>query len=424
LRRREKRPLRWQLGGEGEWNLHRLRLHVRGLGWKVAHESQIPASQLTRLDVYKAVAHGLGVVDSVRGMDFQARSFLLALRTGEPFRIARALGYEACFLAAQGKRSLPRARKLAAELARIARARGEPYLLGWVAGTEGAIAYFSGQFRIAADRWEDAERMFIEKTQGMAWETGSARVFRLLALRRMGAFVELEAEFDRAVRDAARRGDRYTETTYRRLCNLLWLVKDDVEGARDHLQRTSWSPPQQGYHLQHWYELEAEGEIAFYEGSAGAVHASLAPRFAALRASLLPRIQMVRCVSHWLQGRLALAAAQSGDPQASQDAARCAHRLGKERMDYADAFSHLLHAGVASQRGDREQAARHLAAAIPAASATDMHVCVAAAKWRLGELLGGDEGAALLAEARRWMKQEAVANPERMLEVVAPGFGS
>jgi hypothetical protein len=133
---------------------------------------------------------------------------------------------------------------------------------------------------------------------------------------------------------------------------------------------------------------------------------------------------MVRCVSHWLQGRLALAAAEAGDPQASQDAFRCARRLARERMDYADAFSHLLHAGVASQRGAKERAATHLGAAILAAAKTDMHVCVAAAKWRLGELVGGDEGARLLAEARAWMKQEAVANPERMLEVVAPGFGS
>ena len=36
----------------------------------------------------------LGIVDNIRGADFQGRHLLLALNAGEPYRIARALCME------------------------------------------------------------------------------------------------------------------------------------------------------------------------------------------------------------------------------------------------------------------------------------------------------------------------------------------
>jgi hypothetical protein len=36
--------------------------------------------------------------------------------------------------------------------------------------------------------------------------------------------------------------------------------------------------------------------------------------------------------------------------------------------------------------------------------------------------VGGDEGAALVAEANRWAAEQGIKNPARMFAVFAPGF--
>jgi len=46
-----------------------------------------------------------------------------------------------------------------------------------------------------------------------------------------------------------------------------------------------------------------------------------------------------------------------------------------------------------------------------------------AARSRLGQVLGGAEGAALSAQAQAWYAQQAVTNPARMTAMLVPGWG-
>ena len=84
-------------------------------------------------------------------------------------------------------------------------------------------------------------------------------------------------------------------------------------------------------------------------------------------------------------------------------------------------FSLLIHAAVAAQRG-QARASEYLREAIAAAEKNDMLMAAAAARYRLGEQLGDDEGATLVDEARGWLATQGVVNPPRMVEIVAPGF--
>jgi hypothetical protein len=45
----------------------------------------------------------------------------------------------------------------------------------------------------------------------------------------------------------------------------------------------------------------------------------------------------------------------------------------------------------------------------------------AACEWRLGQLLGGDEGARRLARAAVWMRTEGIVNGELVTELHIPG---
>jgi hypothetical protein len=91
-------------------------------------------------------------------------------------------------------------------------------------------------------------------------------------------------------------------------------------------------------------------------------------------------------------------------------------------MAWADAFAGLVRAAVAVRRGD----ARTAAALLPEAAGTldklTMRLYAAAARRRLGEVLGGDEGRVLVAEADAWMAGQKIQDPARMTAMLAPGF--
>ena len=73
---------------------YRLLIRLRGLGFRVRDESEIAASELTRIDVCWSASLALSYIDSFKGAVFQARHLLLALQAGDRSRIARALAAE------------------------------------------------------------------------------------------------------------------------------------------------------------------------------------------------------------------------------------------------------------------------------------------------------------------------------------------
>jgi hypothetical protein len=80
----------------------------------------------------------------------------------------------------------------------------------------------------------------------------------------------------------------------------------------------------------------------------------------------------------------------------------------------------LIGAGLAVLCGDVEAAAAGYRSAAPGFDAVDMVMHAAVTRWRLGELVGGDEGRALVAQARAVLAAEGIVRPERVLAMFAP----
>ena len=51
-----------------------------------------------------------------------------------------------------------------------------------------------------------------------------------------------------------------------------------------------------------------------------------------------------------------------------------------------------------------------------------MGITAAAARRHLGNLVGGDEGRALIARADAWLIGQGITNPARMAAGITPGF--
>jgi hypothetical protein len=52
----------------------------------------------------------------------------------------------------------------------------------------------------------------------------------------------------------------------------------------------------------------------------------------------------------------------------------------------------------------------------------DMQLFALAVRRRIGELLGGREGDALVGSSEQAMRQQCIRNPGRIAEMLAPGF--
>src|SRR5206468_3375008 len=82
--------------------LRRAFLRLRGTRFRRRDEARVPAWDLLRIDICSSVAVGLGMIDMIQAAEFQTHSLQLALRAGEPYRIARGLALEATLVAVGG----------------------------------------------------------------------------------------------------------------------------------------------------------------------------------------------------------------------------------------------------------------------------------------------------------------------------------
>lgn len=401
--------------------VRRAQVAMRGLGFSERDPSQVSAEELTRIDTCWSVAVGLGMVDTIRGADFQARHLLLALRAGEPYRVARALAAEACFVATAGGRASARASKLVKAAQDIARRLDHPHALGLTSFAAGLAAFLVGNWKSARALSEAAERTFRDRCTGVAWEAANAQLFALWSLFYLGDVLELSRRVPRLMREAEERGDLYAATSFRiGLTNVRHLVADDAEAAQWEVKEVMGRWSRQGFQFQHYLGLLAQAANDLYVGAGPRAHERVVGSWAQLSASLLLRSQGVRIEATHLRGRSALAAAADGAARRVGEAERCAALLARENMAWADALAEALRGGALAARGDREGAAKRLEGAAERFDAADMALYAQAARRRVGVIEGGEPGRARCAQADAWMAGQGIRNPERMAAMLVP----
>jgi hypothetical protein len=104
-----------------------------------------------------------------------------------------------------------------------------------------------------------------------------------------------------------------------------------------------------------------------------------------------------------------------------RQAAADAVRLERENAVWANALALLVRAGLAAGRDDRHHAVVVLRSAERALSEAGMAHYAAAARYRLGQLLGGADGRVLVSDAEAFFKQQTIVNVERTVGLLAPG---
>src|SRR5262249_1650352 len=149
------------------------------------------AATLARIDVCWSAAKGLILSDLIRGNDFQARHALLALRAGEPYRVARALTIEAANSGQGGGRTRARTGQLVDAAATIAHRIDNPHAMGFALSVAGVTAYLEGRWKDARDLTQRAESVLRERCRGVAWDLDNTHYYSLLVLFFLGEIKHL-----------------------------------------------------------------------------------------------------------------------------------------------------------------------------------------------------------------------------------------
>ncbi|HEY7956763.1 MAG TPA: AAA family ATPase [Polyangia bacterium] len=403
-------------------------LRVRGLGFSPRPLSAISQPELTRVDVCEGVALGLVMVDTFRSMDFSARFLHEALRLGERWRIARAFALEADFLAVQAK--VDRAEALLARLEAITSEIDTPQARAQLMTTRGMIEFLChNRWRSALESFTTATAIFRAHESTAGFEIDTVGIFCCWALYYLGELGELARRVPGLVHAATRGGDRYAAVTYRAAFPSVWLVRDAPEEAEREVVDAieSWTSQAGVFQLQHLFALTSRCDLAIYRGEPERAQALVEAARRPLSRSMLERAPSNKLLLASTLGRLAIACgaqAPSGSAVRRQAAAEARHQareLERSPQPAGRASSGLLRAGAAELDGDRHQAVAELRRTVAALDAIDTRLFAAAGRRRLGLLLGGDEGSAMIAAAEAWLSARGVENPARFAAMIAPG---
>jgi len=356
----------------------------------------------------------------------QTRTLLLALRTGEPSRIARALALEAGFVATVGPKNHRRAERLIAASGALAEKLGDPYSRGWVRFQAGAVAYFEGRFKDCFESTEEVYQLFA-RCSGVSWERTTVRHYGIWALIWLGSMRQAIDRVKAQLKAAMERGDLYSAADLRLFTsNMAWLAEDDVPGARLAVDEAMALWSKQGFHVQHYYAFYARGQIDLYESAGVDALRSVEASWPALRASMLLEVQSIRVESLHLRARCALAAAREDSSHLEQylrSAESDARRLRRETSVFAPAMGDLTLAAVDLMRGDVRGCSERLRAAIRGFESADMSMYASVAARRLAALSGADHDARHRGEAAdECLQAEGIVDAERWTDLLAPGF--
>jgi eukaryotic-like serine/threonine-protein kinase len=403
--------------------LHRMWIRIRGLEFTEREASSVSETDLMRVDICWAVAAGLGAVDLIRGADFQSRHLLLALRTGEIYRVARAMAFEVAQTAAKGGKAAERAGQLADQTEALAQRAGNPHATGLAIWARGLTAYLLGHWREAAELCERAAEVLRDQCTGVTWELTIAQRFMLSSLLFQGEVIEVSRRVPQLLATALEQGNLFAATDLRTRMNPIWLAADDPNRARDEVIAALTAWPRTGFHLQHYVSLVALAQIELYTGDTEVAWRHLDTQMKPLEKSMLLRIQGLRIEATYLRARLALASAAGEQRELRlRIAEQMANQLAKEGMGWSNPMAAIVRAALAKRGGDDAQARALATEAIAGFAAANMVLYAAAARRRLGEMAGGDQGQELIEQADESMRKQQIKNPIAFANLLTPAF--
>ncbi|MHB0960540.1 MAG: serine/threonine-protein kinase [Pirellulaceae bacterium] len=400
----------------------RFQLWIRHERFRLKDPGQVAIKDQVRMDTCWSIAQGLSMIDYVRGADFAARHLLLAMRAGDPPRVARGLAIMSGNIAAAGgTRSRRRSARLIDRAKAVAAQVRQPYIDGWVSVCEGIRAALLGEWAQTHDSCGKAEQLFESQcSRELGGELAVARFWLLWSCVSLGELAELQSRWPALMRQAEERGDLFVQATCgSQLLAIVRLCQGQPGLASHELHETAqkWTPV--GFHIQHHLRMLGEAMVLLYEGECEIAYELLQRTLPHYKKALLWNCQLVRADVQYLRARLLIARSQK-DPSSRKlirEALRIARSLEREKMPWISALAALLRGRIAVLQGDDILAAEELRRAAKMAQFLHLGLYAVVANRALGQVLGGSEGRLAVRDSDEWLQTQGVVNPERFAAV-------
>ena len=381
-----------------------------------------PLAEQHRLDAIWRASMNLTMARHAQGAYLAAIFIRLGLASKEPWVVARAVGWEGVLENTIGGRYFQRrAQRLLAKMDRIVERGLDDEMIAFAHAARGSCAWFDGDLREAHRQCTLAIEALHRCRFGTTWEETVSRAFVLHSLGFLGDMTALATELEAALEDATARGDIFAANFCRvgqqAFCH---LAADDPARALALAGEAEASLPAGPYHTTHYHLLVSVAQAELYRGEPARAWAAVVREWPRLASVQLLRLVFPRAELGYLRGRVALALhGARADAHLLAEAKAAARRLRRTRTRPAPAFAAVLEASVARFRGDLDRARARLEAAVEGFRFAELRLHEAAAKWRLGELVGGEGGAALRRDAERRLAAET-RRPEAIVATLLP----
>ncbi|HWP05412.1 MAG TPA: hypothetical protein VNN72_06705, partial [Polyangiaceae bacterium] len=400
----------------------RAKLAVRGTKFTLRSRDAVAPDTLHRIDASWSVSSGLGLVDPIRGLDFQTRGLLLALDAGEPERISHGLAMDAAMIAAGGARNLPRVTDLLEQAEALLEPTSRPEWRAFLLVARGVVAFQYGRFTEANRYLTEAESILTEQCIGVPWLLARAQNFLVWQLAYVGRLREIRTRVSRTLDEYGARQDLFsTMALTLGPVHIVYLADDRVAAMRRDCEDLTARWSQRGFHFQHFSALFTLAAADLYEYEPARALERLDASQLELEGSMLLRSQFFRLDHAYLRGRAALLLAeldQQRRTSAVREVRQAVRTIENEGDTWGLGAARALRAGLARLDDDAPRAARELDAAEHAFRAAGMSLHAAAAALVRATLDGESREPGTEA-----LRAEGVLDPERFARFLVPVLG-
>ncbi|MEM7152803.1 MAG: AAA family ATPase [Myxococcota bacterium] len=405
---------------------------IVGMVWRVwfllrggrFFQKKLPAAQQPappRLEILWRASHCLAMTDFTVAHALGGRFLYGALREGDGWQVARALGNEATFESALGGKFFTRRSDALMEAMhdRVA-SIDDPFPRAMAHGYQGVCDWNRGRWRASIDNNLRCVDALLDGVPGKFWEIAIGRVHAFTAMAYCGEFARLAELVPEALEDALRRGDLFAANFYRLGDTTLYrLAQGGEDEARDASAAAEGSWPNAPYHLHRYHHFNSSVQIALYRGDVEEAWRQVDTQWQVMKDGQFLVHETAGTLLWHLRARVVLAR-QGFDRSMGREVERMANRVERASIGPGRGLAATLRAGMAARVGDEERASTLLGEAMELLDEAGMAAIREACRWQRGRLRGDDGDSET---AGQWLEEHGVRSTGRMAALLVPGFG-